>query len=151
MKNIYQESILAVSQGAKFKVDLQQRSLKIGKKFIINEGKYDGELGIQIAENVEEFIAKIEELYDAYKHSIPSERSENQRRKYFMALSEKDLDDDDMLYGVSRDFAQISLELYILCQILLGFQWDEDMMGKWFWQSKKDKDLVILKQWINNN
>jgi hypothetical protein len=28
------------------------------------------------------------------------------------------------------------------------FKWDEETMGKWFWQSKKDKDLVILRQWI---
>ena len=66
----------------------------------------------------------------------------------FRALPERELSDDDMLYGKRRDPAQIELELYILCQVLLGMEWNEERMGKWFWQSKEDKDLVILKQWI---
>ena len=53
-----------------------------------------------------------------------------------------------MLYGKRRDPAQIELELYILCPVLLGMEWNEERMGKWFWKSKDDKDLVILKQWI---
>ena len=31
------------------------------------------------------------------------------------------------------------------------FVWDEDEMGKWFWQSDIDPDLVILRSWIENN
>ena len=53
-----------------------------------------------------------------------------------------------MLYGERRDSAQIRLELYILCQILGGLTWNPEKMGKWFWQSEMDKDLVILKNWI---
>ena len=58
-----------------------------------------------------------------------------------------------MLYGERRDKAQIELELYVLCQILGGFKWNPEKMGRWFWQSKVDKDLVILRHWIepNNN
>lgn len=55
---------------------------------------------------------------------------------------------EDMLFGVGRDIAQVELELYILCQIILGIGWDANKMGKWFWQSNKDRDLVILKNWI---
>lgn len=68
--------------------------------------------------------------------------------KYFKALSDKDLEDEDMLFGVGRDIAQVELELYILCQIILGIGWDANKMGKWFWQSNKDRDLVILKNWV---
>ena len=25
---------------------------------------------------------------------------------------------------------------------------DPETMGKWFWQSEKDKDLVILRKWV---
>ena len=53
-----------------------------------------------------------------------------------------------MLFGTGRDKAQIELELYILCQIILGIDWNDNKMGKWFWQSSKDLDLVILKDWI---
>ncbi len=54
-----------------------------------------------------------------------------------------------MLYGERRDKAQIELELYILCQLLNGFQWNTETLGKWFWQSTRDKDLVLLRQWID--
>lgn len=149
MENIYQESIAAVQQGAKFQVNFTKKLLKIDNQVIINNGNYEGELGVQLA-NTEEFVSTVETMYDAYKHSMPSERSESQRCKYFMALPERCLADEDMMYGVSRDYAQITLELYVLCQILLGFQWNESVMGKWFWQSTKDSDLVILRKWINN-
>ena len=44
--------------------------------------------------------------------------------------------------------AQAELELYVLCQILSGLKWNPETMGCWFWQSKEDKDLVILRQWV---
>lgn len=80
---------------------------------------------------------------------MPSERSTSRSRNYFPALPEKKLDDEDMLYGERRDKAQIELELYILCQLLNGFQWNTETLGKWFWQSTRDKDLVLLRQWID--
>ncbi|MCS2382951.1 hypothetical protein NXY25_04055 [Bacteroides thetaiotaomicron] len=95
----------------------------------------------------------MEELYRRYKHSVPSERSESKPCRYFKALQEKDLDDGDMLYGERRDKAQAELELYLLCQILGGFRWNPKTMGHWFWQSRTDRDLVILREWVepNNN
>lgn len=152
MENIYQEAISAVEDGVNFKIDFQNRSLKLNGKFVIQNGKYEGELGVPFCSD-DEFFANVEELYRIYKHSVPSERSESKSRQYFRALSEKDLNDDDMLYGERRDKAQIELELYVLCQILAGFKWNPEKAGKWFWQSKTDKDLVILRNWIepNNN
>ena len=97
---------------------------------------------------LDDFLYTVERLYTFYKHSVPSERSESKSRQYFRALLERELSDEDMLYGKRRDPAQIELELYILCQVLLGIEWNEERMGKWFWQSKEDKDLVILKQLI---
>lgn len=150
MKNIYQEAVRAVEDGARFKVDFQQRSLKIDGKYIIKQGKYEGDLGITVS-TLEEFLAKVTELYRYYKYSVPSERSESKSRRYFKALPEKDLADEDMLYGRRRDPAQLELELYILCQMLLGFEWDAETMGRWFWQSKDDGDLIILRKWFEPN
>lgn len=147
MDNIYQEAIRAVEDGANFKVDFTSRSLKLNGKQIIQDGRYEGELGVAPCTG-EEFLSRVEELYHRYKHSVPSERSESKSRRYFMALPEKDLSDEAMLYGERRDKAQIELELYILCQILSGLEWNPEMMGRWFWQSKTDKDLVILRCWI---
>lgn len=147
MNNIYQESVQAVKDGAKFRVDLERRNLTIDGKKIITNGEYEGELGMSLA-TLDDFLYTVERLYTFYKHSVPSERSESKSRQYFRALPERELSDEDMLYGKRRDPAQIELELYILCQVLLGMEWNEERMGKWFWQSKENKDLVILKQWI---
>lgn len=86
--------------------------------------------------------------YQQYKHSIPSERSESHRRSYFKALPEKDLSDHDMLYGVSREVARCQLEVFVLLMLFDGqLQW-QSKWGSWFWQSPNDKDLVILRQWV---
>lgn len=147
MENIYHEAVRAVRDGAGFKVDYRHRSLKIDGKYIIRNGKFEGGLGIKSC-SVEEFLANMEGLYRRYKHSVPSERSESKSRQYFRALPEKDLDDDDMLYGEPRDVAQIALELYLLGNIILGLGWNAETMGRWFWQGKTDKDLVILRRWV---
>lgn len=64
-------------------------------------------------------------------------------------MRENDLSDTDMLYGELREVARFELEAYVLFCIALGvFVWDEERMGKWFWQSEEDKDLVILRQWV---
>lgn len=149
MDNIYQKAIQAVRNGAKFRVDFSSRSLKLDDKYIIQDGKYEGDLGV-LECGEKEFLTNVEELYCRYKYSVPSERSESKSRLYFKALPEKELSDDAMLYGEHRDSAQIELELYILCQILSGFSWNPEYMGKWFWQSDVDKDLVILKNWIES-
>lgn len=82
----------------------------------------------------------VELLYDTYKHSIPSEKTMG-RVPRFKALDESELSDDDMLYGVPREEAERALE-----KAMRGFRMPEDA-GSWFWQSKKDRDLVVLRSW----
>ena len=127
MSNIYQAAVQAVEEGAKFSIDFASRSFKLGGKPVIRNGQYEGELGVPSCTE-EEFFANMEEL--------------------FRALPERELSDEDMLYGQRRDRAQAELELYLLCQILSGLKWNPETMGSWFWQSKQDKDLVILRQWV---
>jgi hypothetical protein len=150
MNNIYQKAIRAVDDGANFKVGFQSRSLTLNGKHIIKDGRYEGELGVPVCSG-NGFFLNVEGLYHRYKHSVPSERSESKGRRYFTALPEKSLSDEAMLYGERRDKAQIELELYVLCRILSGWIWDAETMGKWFWQSRKDKDLVILRSWVEPN
>ena len=145
-RTIFEKAVDAVTNGEKFKVNLEKRNLQIGNEYLIKDGKYDGVLHNGVGFSISTF----EDLYQIYKHSRPSERSENKQRKYFKALKPNDLEEDDMLYGDDRELAQLSLELYLLCWILSGtFVWDEESMGKWFWQSQNDKDLVILRSWID--
>lgn len=149
MTNIYQETIEAVERGSRFKIDFQYRSLKVDGKYVIKDGKYEGDLGIEIPKNP---LPKIELLFHQYRHSIPSERSENKRNYYFRALAEHELEDDDMLYGKHREIAQVELELYVLCAILQDkLVWGDFAKGKWFWQSCSEPSLIILKKWIINN
>lgn len=151
MNTIFDSTIKRVRDGARFRVSFQNRTLIVGGKKVIDNGKFEGELGIgQVP--CDKVLDYIEDLYIQYKHSVPSERSERKRRKYFKALKEEGLSDEDMAYGVSRDIAQIYLELTVLCFILNGsLIWNESTMGRWFWQSPNDKDLVILREWVENN
>lgn len=149
MTNIYYDSIEKVEQGSRFKVDFQQRTLKIDGKFVIKDGKYEGDTGIIIPDNP---LAEIEQLFYRYQHSIPSARSENKRKQYFRALPEHELSDDDMLYGCHREATQLALELYILLAIIENkLHWNQFAEGKWFWQSTNHPSLIILKNWIYNN
>lgn len=149
MTNIYQDTIKAVERGSRFKVDFQRRSLKVGGKFVIKDGEYQAELGIEIPDNP---LPEIERLYHKFNHSIPSERSLHKKRSYFRALAEHELEDEDMFYGSYREAAQVALELYILCAILKGkLIWDDFAKGQWFWQSPNEPSLIILKEWITNN
>jgi len=150
MKNIFKETCELVEQGARFKIDFTSRTLKVNDNIIIENGWRDeGEAGIDDFQGVP-VLQNIEDLYHEYKHSVPTERSESKRFRYFKALKEHELSDEDMLYGISRDLAQVKLELYFLLCVIEGkLVWNEGTMGKWFWQSSDDKDLVILRSWVD--
>lgn len=148
MTDIFEEALIKVNMGARFTVDFQARTFKLDGRTIINAGKYEGDLGVDKT-GMDMALNEIEELYSAYLHSVPSERSENGTKRYFRALKEHELSDNDMLYGMPRELARLKLELFTLCCILNGsLVWDDRRLGKWFWQSAKYPSLVILKQWI---
>lgn len=149
MQNIYNDAIEKVHRGARFTINFQKRNLKVSGKYLIKEGKFEGDLGIKPCNNPLETITK---LYVRYRHSIPSARSDYKRKNYFIALPEHKLEEDDMLYGEPREVAQIKLELYVLIMVLNGsLKWGDFAKDKWFWQSPEHKDLVILKEWIEPN
>ena len=149
MKLIMEELIERVYNGEKFHIDFEKRNMKVGKEYLIKDGEYDRNMrALCISSSSKSVFEDIEILYRSYKYSMPSERSERKRRKYFKALPVEELDMSDMVNGESREMAQCILEGYILCNILTGaLQWQDDY-GKWFWQSKADPDLVILKKWV---
>jgi hypothetical protein len=147
---LYEQFLESVAKGSRFQVDLLSRTVKVDKRALVDHGRFDGELGV-LPVSTEEAFVNIEGLYARYKHSIPSERSESRRRIYFKALKEHEIEDDDMLYGESRETAQATLEFMVLAYALNGsLKWN-DSMGSYFWQSDKDKDLVKLRKWRDNN
>lgn len=137
----YDEIIEEVKDGAKFFINLERRTLRLkGKLIDLKE--------IEMPESNNNVMATIESLYENYKHSIPSERSESHRKCYFRALPEKNLSDKDMMYGEPREVARCRFELFVLMAIVSGKLTWHDEWGSWFWQSDHDKDLIIFRQWI---
>lgn len=56
-----------------------------------------------------------------------------------------------MMYGERREVARCRLELYVLFCIILGRLTWNPSWGTWFWRSKDDNDLIILRDWIEPN
>ena len=148
---IYEELVKRVSEGETFHIDFEKQTMKIGKQIIIDNGEYDESrtLLTQTLLEMSEVLAYLEEFYDNYRYSLPSERSENKRKKYFKALPIEKIPDELLMTAERREIAQARIEGFVLCMVLEGqFIWDEEELGKWFYQSVNNPDLVILRSWI---
>ena len=149
--SIFLKGLERIEKGERFYVDFEQRTMKIGQNKVIDNGEYDMSqvLYNESFDDLQALLDKIRELYVIYKFSLPSERSDKKRRKYFKALPIDELADEQLIYGTRREVAQYVLEAFILCAIINGdFVWDDEIHGKWFYQDKIEQDLVILKNWI---
>jgi hypothetical protein len=145
-----------VYNGEPFHIDLEKRNMKVGNDYLIKEGEFDesrhlvddSELYADYSLGV--VLRMIRQLYKNYKYSLPSERSENKRRRYFKALPMEEITDEQLMVAERREVAQAALEGFVLCMIISGHLiWDEEIMqGKWFYQSKTDPDLVLLRSWV---
>ena len=145
--SIFLKGLEQVENGERFHVDFEQRTMKVGQVKIIDNGEYD--TSQVLYESSPTLLDTVRDLYVIYKHSLPSERSDKKRRKYFKALSIDELTDEQLIYGTRREIAQYMLEAFILCAIINGdFIWDDEIHGKWFYQDRLEQDLVILKNWI---
>lgn len=142
----YSELIEKIERGASFSIDFRKRELQVDKKLVdLNSIEWESRLKLYPNENLNDLIP----LYTAYKHSIPSEKSESKSRRYFKALPIKELSDDDFMYGMPREIARFHLEMALLRMIFFNhIKWEDETMGTWFWQSPDDKDFIILKDWV---
>ncbi len=123
-------------------VDFNSKSAKKDGKDIIVNGIPQN--GYEISKDPVTF-EDIEILYEAYKYSVP-DRVRFQRT-FFRALPEDRLSDEDLIVGEPRQAAREKLELAVLEGSLNGsLKWPDPK--KWFWQSEKDPDLVILQKWV---
>ena len=149
--SIFLKGLERIENGERFHIDFEKRTMKIGQDKVIDNGEYDTTqvLYDEKFENSQTLLDKVRELYVKYKFSLPSERSDKKRRKYFKALPIDEITDEQLIYGARREVAQYMLEAFILCAIINGdFVWDDEVHGKWFYQDKFEQDLVILKNWI---
>ena len=149
--SIFLKGLERVENGERFHINFEQRTMKVGQAKLIDNGEYDTSqvLYDERFADSRTLLDKVRELYTVYKFSLPSERSDKKRKKYFKALPIDELTDEQLIYGTRREVAQYMLEAFILCAILNGdFVWDDEIHGKWFFQDEIEKDLVILKKWI---
>lgn len=137
----YSELREKVERGARFSIDFKKRTLKVNGKLVDPKTVDCDTCGVDIMDAIETF-------YHAYKHSIPSERSEHRQRNYFKALPYEELNDAELCFGEHRETARFRLEFLILRAIIDGRLTWQPNWGNWFWQSEHDKDLVILREWI---
>ena len=153
-------SDLKISETKRWKADLKNKTLICEGKKYIESSMYDIRHDLIVIDGIDFNTSRkkcneicfeiIENLYHKYKYSIPSERSEKYRqREYFRALKPDEMTDEQLVIGEDRNYARAALEAFILCASLAGYlTWDEEQMGShWFYQGK-DKDLIILKKWI---
>ena len=154
--SIYLELIERVSEGELFHIDFEKRNMKVGKEYLIKDGNFDETKNllsgyVEVSANtLKAALHTIEQLYQTYKYSLPSERSDNKRKRYFKALSMEEITDEQLMVAERREVACAALEGFVLCMVISGqLVWDEEIMqGKWFWQSKTDSDLVLLRSWV---
>ena len=140
---LYDEIINSVSSGSVFNIDLKKKVLQLDKNNIPLDN-----MSVNISSS-EDMLSTIHKLFERYKYSVPSERSEGKRRRYFKALKLSEIEYDDFMFGEGRDTAQIKLELYVLLSSIYHKDfWEEIFKEQFFYQSDKDKDLIILKDWV---
>ena len=140
---LYDEIINSVASGSVFNVDLKKKVLQLDKKNVPLDN-----INVNISSS-EDMLSTIHKLFERYKYSVPSERSEGKRRRYFKALKLSEIEYDDFMFGEGRDTAQIKLELYVLLSSIYHKDfWEEIFKEQFFYQSDKDKDLIILKDWV---
>ncbi len=123
-------------------IDFRTRSAKTEHGYIIKDGMPVN--GFQLRQEPVT-IDELESLYEAYKNSTPN--TQRHTKSYFKAKKFEEMTTDELISGANREKAREDLELTLLQGILNGsVTWSDPK--KWFWQSKKDKDFVILRSWV---
>ena len=87
--SIYLELLERVNNGEYFHINFEKKNMKVGNDYLIKEGEFDESK--KLIDDLEfyslnEILDNIEMLYEEYKYSLPSERSDNKLRKYFKEL-----------------------------------------------------------------
>ena len=141
----YEEIIEKVESGVRCSVDFKNRVVKLDGKAVELEPE-----SVEIIENLDDWLTKVEDLYDDYKYSRPTKSSNNKAR--FKALSVSQLIEecghDALSNPIGRDVALARLEVFIVLSLLNGsFNPDELFTKDWFFQGA-DKSLIIRKDWF---
>lgn len=147
--SVFTEFLHEVERGKRYRINLKEKTIKInGNELLLTDDLIDVydtvELGL--TEEISDFWNTVETLYTKYKKSVPSAHSKG-NHPYFHAENVEDLTDDELAFNEPRCYMQAALESYVLLSTLNGdVVWQNE--EHWFWQSKNDSQLIILKEWI---
>ena len=125
------EFIEKVEDGQPYRINFEKREAKLNG-FLVD-------IDFELPDNVEE---KLLELFENYKYSVPSARTDS---KYFFGFDESKLSTKQLAENESRYIARAKLELFVL-GLIINQKWD--FGDKWYWQSQKDSKLVLFKKWF---
>lgn len=123
-------------------VDLYEKDMIKNKTYLIKNGVPQNNYAISTKPVT---FDDLYEMYQNFKNSIPNNKK--YRYEYFKAKSPDMLTIQDIQKGVNRQKAKEILETAILTGILnKSLVWPDP--NKWFWQSEKDKDFILLRDWF---
>lgn len=129
-------------EGERVRISLTSRSVHISDEAI----DLSGNLGLARL-STEEALATIEEAFDVYRRSLSSVVEHGEGHRWFHAAP---CAESDILWGEDRVLARLRLELTVLFLILNGSLDPQSALfrGKWFWQSPRQPELIILTEWL---
>lgn len=134
------ELLNKIEQGHRFSISFEKRFCKLDKQYLIKNGKWDIDYSFD-----GEVIPRLQELYDKYYFSKPSERSAEIKHTYFRASDELTI--GQQVLGSNREVARFELELFMLW-IICNYKWEELFSEKQFF--KGNNHMVVLKLWFEN-
>lgn len=136
----------ARQHGTTIHFDLKNHDIRIGKHYILKDGKPTTNTFDGLIEFEGDPYAEIERLYAQFKRSVPN-RHEKLNRGYFKALSSDALTMDELINNKPRIEARYELEGFIVLASSAGLiPWNNPK--HFFWQSHTDPDCIIYKEWI---
>ena len=108
--------------------------------------EYTGLQSMELIHKAENFYDELETIYAQYYSSIPSKCTQFSRNNFVA----KDLDHlslSELVNGIPRVEAQYKLEAFVLLQAMAGqIPWENAQ--HFYWQSAKNRKLVVYKEWI---
>lgn len=142
--NVYTKLVKRAENGEMYRLDLLNKTLKIGDEVLVENGIVNGKY------SSEKFTKKrLIELFNEYYTSVPSELS-GRKHRVCEACKPESLTDFQLFNNPPRLVAQARFEGYLLGMILSGFNFDEldDNKNHWFWQWQGNRHLVIYRSWF---
>lgn len=137
----FEEIFEEIRDGAKWKIDFSTRSFIVNGEKLIDNGEH---IGVQ---QYDFDVAMADMNFVAFQHSIPGKNDAT--NAYFKGQSYDQLSDLDRLIGEPRELRRLRLEFVVLECLINGAITIPD--GQWFWQSKNNKDFIILRSWIEKS